>query len=170
MANNPGSDQEPRFLRLLDGYGQALRRLCAAYLQSSGDRQDLFQEIATALWSALLPSFRGASSERTWVYRIAHNVAYSYAKKRRRQYQSELQMDALPDDRTAPENPRRRVLLEAVQQLDSIDRQVVLLYLEGLSAGEIEQVTGLTANSINVRLSRLRHRLASIVMSKDVRE
>ncbi len=169
MANNPGSDHEPRFLRLLDGYGQALRRLCAAYLQSSGDRQDLFQEIAAALWSAL-PSFRGASSERTWVYRIAHNVAYSYAKKRRRQYQSELQMDALPDDRMAPEKPRRRVLLEAVQQLDAIDRQVVLLYLEGLSAGEIEQVTGLSANSINVRLSRLRRRLASIVMSKEVRE
>lgn len=169
MANNSGSDQKTRFLQLLDGYGQALRRLCAAYLQSSADRQDLFQEIAAALWSAL-PSFRGASSERTWVYRIAHNVAYSYAKKRRRQYQSELQMDALTDDRMAPENPRHRVLLEAVQQLDSIDRQVVLLYLEGLSAGEIEQVTGLSANSINVRLSRLRHRLASIVMSKEVRK
>jgi hypothetical protein len=73
-------------------------------------------------------------------------------------------MDALPDDRLAPEDPRRRVLLEAVQQLDSIDRQVVLLYLEGLSAREIEQVTGLSANSISVRLSRLRRRLASIVM------
>ena len=169
MANDPGSDRELRFLRLLDGYGRALRRLCAAYLQSSGDRQDLFQEIAAALWSAL-PGFRGAASERTWVYRIAHNVAYSYARKRRRQYRSELQMDALPDDGLAPENPRRRVLLEAVQQLDSSDRQVVLLYLEGLSAREIEQVTGLSANSIGVRLSRLRRRLASIVTSKEVRE
>ena len=110
-------------------------------MQSSGDQQDLFQEIAAALWSAL-PSFRGAASERTWVYRIAHNVAYSYAKKRRRQYQSELQMDALPDDRLAPENFRLRVLLESVQELELIDRQIVLLYREGLSAREIEQVTG----------------------------
>ena len=157
------------FLRLLDAYGQALRRLCAAYVQGDGDRQDLLQEIAAALWSAL-PGFRGAASERTWVYRIAHNVAYSFAKKLRRQYQSELQMDALPDDSLAPEDHRRRVLLEAVQQLDSIDRQVVLLYLEGLSARDIEQVTGLSANSISVRLSRLRRRLASIVMSKEGRE
>ena len=166
MAINAGSDWETGFLRLLDAYGRALRRLCAAYLQGSGDQQDLFQEIA----AALLPSFRGAASERTWVYRIAHNVAYSYAKKRRRQCQSELQMDPLPDDRLAPEDPRRPVLLDAVQQLNSIDRQVVLLYLEGLSAREIEQVTSLSANSINVRLSRLRRRLASIVMSKEVRE
>jgi RNA polymerase sigma factor (sigma-70 family) len=169
VANNPGSDREPRFLLLLDGYGPALRRLCAAYLQDKGDQQDLFQEIAAALWSAL-PGFRGDASERTWVYRIAHNVAYSYARKRRQQYQCETQMDALPDDRMAPENLRRRILLEAVQQLDSIDRQVVLLYLEGLSAGEIEQVTGLSSNSINVRLSRLRRKLASIVMSKEVPE
>ena len=156
-------------MRLLDAYGGALRRLCAAYLQGGGDQQDLFQEIAAALWSAL-PGFRGDASERTWVYRIAHNVAYSYAKKRRRQCQSELQMDALPDHRLAPEDPRRPVLLEAVQQLDSLDRQVVLLYLEGLSAREIEQVTGMSANSIGVRLSRLRRRLASMVMSKEVRE
>jgi RNA polymerase sigma-70 factor (ECF subfamily) len=61
-------------------------------------------------------------------------------------------------------------LLEALQQLESIDRQVVLLYLEGLSAGEIEQVTGLSANSIGVRLSRLRRRLALMVMSKEVQE
>jgi len=169
MANNAGTEREAGFLRLLDTYGGALRRLCAAYLQSRGDQQDLFQEIAAALWSAL-PSFRGDASERTWVYRIAHNVAYSYAKKRRRQSQSELQMDALPDHRMVPEDPRRAVLLEALQQLDSIDRQVVLLYLEGLSAGEIEQVTGMSANSIGVRLSRLRRRLALMVMSKEVRE
>jgi RNA polymerase sigma-70 factor, ECF subfamily len=169
VANNPGTDREARFLQLLDGYDRALRRLCAAYLQNGGDRQDLFQEIAAELWSAL-PGFRGASSERTWVYRVAHNVAYSYARKRRRQFHSELQMDVLPDDRMEPENLRRRVLLEAVHQLDSIDRQVVLLYLEGLSASEIEQVTGLSANSIDVRLSRLRRRLASIVMRKEVCE
>jgi RNA polymerase sigma-70 factor (ECF subfamily) len=169
MANNAGTEREAGFLRLLDTYGGALRRLSAAYLQSVGDQQDLFQEIAAAIWSAL-PGFRGDASERTWVYRIAHNVAYSYAKKRRRQCQSELQMDALPDHNLAPEDPRRPVLLEAVQQLDSLDRQVVLLYLEGLSAREIEQVTGMSANSIGVRLSRLRRRLASMVMSKEVRE
>ena len=169
MANNAGSDREAGFLRLLDAYGGALRRLSAAYLQSVGDQQDLFQEIAAAIWSAL-PGFRGDASERTWVYRIAHNVAYSYAKKRRRQCQSELQMEALPDHNLAPEDPRRPVLLEAVQQLDSLDRQVVFLYLEGLSAREIEQVTGMSANSVGVRLSRLRRRLASMVMSKEVRK
>ena len=169
MANSPGSDRELKFLRLLDAYGPALRRLCAAYLQDSGDRQDLFQEIAAALWSAL-PSFRGAASDRTWAYRIAHNVAYSYTRKRRRQYQSELQMGELPDYPSVSEDPRRRALLEAIQQLAPIDRQLVLLHLEGLSGHEIEQVIGLSANNTSVRLSRLRRKLASIFVSKEVQE
>jgi RNA polymerase sigma factor (sigma-70 family) len=169
VAHSPGSDRELKFLRLLDAYGPALRRLCAAYLQDIGDQQDLFQEIAAALWSAQ-PSFRGAASERTWAYRIAHNVAYSFTRKRRRQHQSELQTGELPDYPSASEDPRRRAMLEAIQQLAPIDRQVVLLHLEGLSGHEIEQVTGLSANSTSVRLSRLRHKLASMFMSKEERE
>ena len=169
MPNVPGSDQELKFLRLLDAYGTALRRLCAAYLQDSGDRQDLFQEIAAALWSAL-PSFRGAASDRTWAYRIAHNVAYSFTRKRRRQHQSELQTGELPDYPSVSEDPRRRALLDAIQQLAPIDRQLVLLHLEGLSGHEIEQVTGLSANNTSVRLSRLRRKLASMFVSKEVQE
>jgi len=160
---------ESQLLRLLDTYGRALHRLCAVYLQDAADQQDLYQEIAAALWSAL-PNFRGDSSERTWLYRVAHNVAYTYANKRRRQYHAEQQMDALVGDPSVPEDPRRSVLLEAIRYLDSVDRQVVLLYLEGLSAREIEDVTGLSANSVNVRLSRTRRKMASIVVGKEVGE
>ena len=169
MADSPGSDRELKFLRLLDAYGPALRRLCAVYLQDNGDRQDLFQEIAAALWSAL-PSFRGAASERTWAYRIAHNVAYSFTRKRWRQHHSELQTDELPDYPSVSGDPRRRALLEAIQQLAPVDRQLVLLHLEGLSGREIEEVTGLSADNSSVRLSRLRRKLASMFMSKEVRE
>lgn len=35
------------------------------------------QDILFAVWSAL-PRFEGRASVRTWVYRIAHNVAVSH--------------------------------------------------------------------------------------------
>ena len=53
---------------------RSIRRLCAAYAFSAADREDLFQDIFLAVWRAL-PGFRGDSSVRTWLYRIAHNVA-----------------------------------------------------------------------------------------------
>src|SRR5215510_12930513 len=67
---------EQRFHDLLSGNGGALSRLAASYTNNPSDRDDLFQDIALAIWKAL-PGFRGESSERTFIFRIAHGVADS---------------------------------------------------------------------------------------------
>jgi RNA polymerase sigma factor (sigma-70 family) len=59
-----------------------LQRLAGAYVDAREDREDLVQEIAAALWRAL-PNYRAESSERTWLYRIAHNVAITATVKQR---------------------------------------------------------------------------------------
>ena len=69
---------------LLRRYLPALRRLTASYLSTTYERDDLLQEIALGLWTAL-PRFRGEASERTWLYRIAHNTAISFVTRRKRQ-------------------------------------------------------------------------------------
>jgi RNA polymerase sigma-70 factor (ECF subfamily) len=163
------SDQELAFSRLLEAYTRPLRRLCAAYMQEVPDRQDLFQEIALALWTAW-PRFRAAASERTWLYRVAHNVALTYASKRRRQHRSEQPLQTTTPDPACSDHSRHLALLQSIRQLDAVDRQIVLLYLEGLSAREIEETTGMTANNIGVRLTRLRHKLASVLRTKEGRK
>jgi RNA polymerase sigma factor (sigma-70 family) len=55
-------------------YQPALRRLVAAYVTNPADREDLLQDIAAGIWKSL-PGFRGDASQRTWIYRIAHNIA-----------------------------------------------------------------------------------------------
>jgi RNA polymerase sigma factor (sigma-70 family) len=77
-------DQETRRARyedLLRRHLAALRRLAWSYTRA--DVEDLLQDILMALWTAL-PAFRGDSSERTWVYRVAHNTAISFALRRNR--------------------------------------------------------------------------------------
>src|ERR1019366_370354 len=64
-------------------YGPALQRLARGTEADEARQQDLVQEILVALWQAL-PSFEGRSSMRTWVYRVAHNVAASHVVKRQR--------------------------------------------------------------------------------------
>jgi RNA polymerase sigma-70 factor (ECF subfamily) len=68
---------------LLRRYSAPLRRLSWSYERDRIAREDLVQEIAIALWTAL-PQFRGDSSQRTWVYRVAHNTAITFAAKQRR--------------------------------------------------------------------------------------
>jgi RNA polymerase sigma factor (sigma-70 family) len=159
-------DQEASLVRLLERYGAALRRLSAAYVSAPGDREDLFQEIALALWTAL-PRFRGDASERTWLYRIAHNVALTYVDKARR-YSGPLEageaaLDGLParDDveGQAARAEQQRRLLAAVSRLRLDDRRLILLYLEGLTGAEMAAVLGLSEANVATRLSRLRKEL-----------
>src|SRR5271167_3969135 len=116
--------QRETFLRLMEQYEPPLRRLAGAYLQKPADREDLVQEIALALWQAI-PSFRSDASERTWLYRIAHNVAISSSAKLRRTLSREGQVPELfdPPSLTADAelevlaDERHRLLIECIRSL-----------------------------------------------------
>lgn len=154
---------EARFDRLLREYGPALSRLAFGYEKLAASREELMQEIALALWQAL-PRFRGECSERTFVFRIAHNRGITHAVRRRPAHETLDQLsDAehptdrapLPDERAA-ETQRRDWLRAAIRTLPPLHREVIMLGLEDLSASEIGDVLGITANNAAVRLHRAR--------------
>jgi RNA polymerase sigma-70 factor (ECF subfamily) len=163
------------FLRLVQQYEPALRRLAGAYLEQAADREDLFQEIAVALWQAI-PRFRGESSERTWLYRIAHNVAITATTRVRGRSKREEpisepfeQASHLPSaEQDLLHREKQQWLIEAVRQLPVVDRQIILLHLEGLSYAEIETISGLSETAIATRLSRTREKLRSQIQRKEV--
>jgi RNA polymerase sigma factor (sigma-70 family) len=161
------ADHRAAYEDLLRCYVAPLRRLAWSYEHDPAGREDLFQEIAMALWTAL-PRFRGESSERTWVYRVAHNTALTFTASRRRRDSREQPGEpprepALPpsQEREAIEQQRRNLLWAAVQALPLDERQIVVLHLEGLSAAEIEAITGVSAGAVATRLTRFRQKLAT---------
>ena len=89
-------ERRETFLRLFSEYGAAMRRLAAVYVNDARDREDLVQEIAVALWQAI-PKFRGEASERTWLYRIAHNTAITASAKLWRRGKKESALEDLPE-------------------------------------------------------------------------
>ena len=164
------------FLRLIAEYEGALRRLAGVYANAPQDREDIVQEIAVALWRAI-PAFRGESSERTWLYRIAHNTAITISGKLRRKAHSESSMDegfehpsdAEHEDERLIREQKRRWLFHAIRDLPVLDRQILSLYLEDLSHGEIGEVTGMSPGAIATRLSRIRDRLTQGARQLEVR-
>jgi RNA polymerase sigma-70 factor (ECF subfamily) len=146
------------FVRLIESYERALRRLCAAYATSQPDREDLFQDICLAVWRAL-PAFRGEATHRTWLYRIAHNVALTRLGRTRRRVSRETVLDS--EIQAAEQTPWRGLALaQAIGAMSPADRTITLLWLEGLTAAEIEDVTGIKAATVAVRMSRLRKQLS----------
>lgn len=144
------ADRHEVFLRLIAEYEPALRRLAGGYLRQPADREDLFQEIAVALWQAI-PQFRRESSVRTWLYRIAHNVALSCAAKLQRRGAKEQPVPDELDPKSGASNveqeilraEKQRLLIIAIRELPVLDRQIILLHLEGLGYAEIVEICGM---------------------------
>jgi RNA polymerase sigma-70 factor (ECF subfamily) len=169
------SPERPRYEDLLQRYMQPLRRLAWSYGRDGAEADDLLQEIALALWSAL-PRFRGDSSERTWLYRVAHNTGIRYVADHRRRAAREQNAPPLLEaaaegnpESEAIDREQQRRLWTAIRELPLHDRQVVVLHLEGMSAAEMEAVTGFSAGSIATRLTRIRQRLAIRLRGEEVR-
>jgi RNA polymerase sigma-70 factor (ECF subfamily) len=159
-------DLEAQFDRILREHGAAISRLAFSYETVASVREELIQEIALAIWQALA-HFRGECSERTFVYRIAHNRGLTHVGRRRPQQQSLDDLEEAdepvdprphPDEQLAQMNQRER-LASAVQSLPVAHKQIIVLMLEGLSHAEIGEVLGITENNVAVRFTRARKAL-----------
>jgi RNA polymerase sigma-70 factor (ECF subfamily) len=144
-------------------YGAALCRLARAYEAEPEKRRDLLQEIHIAMWKSL-GRFNGSCSLRTWVFRIAHNVAASHVlRERRRNRVSMVGLEELDAAAGAPDNLQAVAedqalarLTDLIRQLVPIDRQVILSYLEGLDAEAISELTGLSTSNVATKIHRIK--------------
>ena len=169
-GNRAGSQlQDERYVRAAEALGPALERLARAFEADPDQQKDLLQDIHFALWRSFA-KFDGRCSEATWVYRVAHNVAATHVASRKRQRAGGMltldELETIPDpaqpDPEAATGERQALarLMALVRALAVPDRQVVLLYLEGLDAAAIGEVCGLKANAVAVKIHRLKAVLA----------
>ncbi len=152
-----------RFVAVVESHGPAIRRLAEGFERDPARREELVQDVLLAVWTAL-PGFRDEAKLRTWVLRIAHNRAASHVATRVRDRSTPVAEtpDAAEEAgvEDAVERSRQRArLARLVRELPVPDRQLMLLYLEGLTAREIGEVTGRSVTSVTSRVSRIKESL-----------
>jgi RNA polymerase sigma-70 factor, ECF subfamily len=161
-----GADHEVLFDRIAAEYAAPLARLARAHEADAALQKDLLQDIHIAIWRSL-PAFAGRCSLRTWVYRVAHNAASTHVLRRKRLTRSLVSLDDLDIASEArgleAEIGDEQVIARLhalVQRLKPLDRQVFVLYLEGLSVDEIAEIAGLSHTNTGTKLHRIRALLA----------
>ncbi|MCP4598981.1 MAG: sigma-70 family RNA polymerase sigma factor [Proteobacteria bacterium] len=152
------SSKEELFVRIMQTHQGLLGRIIESYAPPGPDRDDLSQEVGLAIWKSL-SSFRGDSSQRTFVARIAHNRGLGFVYKRRlNKHEMETEVH---DKRPGPEDvadvsQRRRALFSAIRSMPVGYRQVLTLALEEIPHREIAEVMGISVGNVDVRLTRAR--------------
>lgn len=159
--------REQSFLSLVEDHKGIIYKVAYAYAKSLNDRKDLFQEIMLSLWKAY-PSFKGNSKISTWIYKVALYTAitkYRSEKKQIRYEQIQQDYKNISDSFKDDFDEQVKFLYQAIAQLSSVDKAIVLLLLEEKSYKEIAQIMGLKPTAVAMRINRAKDKLTSLVTS-----
>lgn len=152
------------FADILQQYSGFIRSSLQTYEHDKAQREELYQDVALALWRAL-PGFRGEASYLTFIARITHNIGVSHVRKAMSRPTTEILEDSHVSSEKSPETQaqqkgQKEILLQAIGALPLGLRQTVSLYLEDFSNREIADILGLSEGNVAVRLTRARTRLS----------
>lgn len=133
-------------------------KILRAYTDNRPDENDLFQEIVIQLWKSIR-NFKKKSSVHTWIYRVALNTAIKWSGRHR------SKAHLVVDDSTAiitpqeSEDERLDWLYSEIHQLNSVDRSLTLLLLDGFSYQETSEILGISMSNVGVKINRIKKHL-----------
>lgn len=149
------------FTQLISDNEAALSKISAVYTNDPDSRKDLYQEMVLQLWRSF-ERFRGDAKSSTWLYRVALNTAISFLRKNKK-HKGHLSLDreisVLAEGVDEVLEERLEQLYAQIRQLDSLEKGIILLYLEDRSYEEIATITGLSTTNVGTRLSRIKNKL-----------
>jgi RNA polymerase sigma-70 factor, ECF subfamily len=132
---------------------QQVYGLCHRLLGRCEDAEDAMQATFVRAFREL-PRFRGESSARTWVYRIAVNESLGMLRRRRAQAPEAELPDGCDTGLSATE---RLAVRAALHRLKPDHRTVLVLrFWEGLSYEETAAVLGISLSAAKMRVKRAR--------------
>jgi len=155
---------QEEFVRQVQANQGIIQKICGLYGQTQPDREDLFQEIIVQLWKAV-PKFQEQSRFSTWLYRVALNTAISDFRKKRRALpviQTEVASLEIESELIDGKDERLKTLYAAISRLQEIDKAIVMLYLEDKSYDEMEDIVGISASTLRVRMNRIKEKLREL--------
>lgn len=156
-------NQDSLYEQAAETYGASIDRLARAYEFDAESRRDLLQEIHLHLWRSFA-HFDGRCSLRTWLYRVAHNVATGHVIRQSRIRKGlvsiediEIASGSEQSERAADQAQALQRLSVLIQRLKPLDRQIIVSYLEGMDASSIAEITGLSPANIAMKVHRIKN-------------
>lgn len=167
LRRSVGPARDAAFRALVRRHAGAVRGLAATIVADPEQAEDVVQETFLRVYQARDRYEAGAASFRTWLLRIARNLALNDVRNRRRRRAEPLDEQADSDEgplAALEEGDRARLVSEAVARLGATEREVIALrFQQGLSYDEIGAVVGAGAPAAKQRTWRALQRLRALL-------
>lgn len=150
------------FTQAVSQYDAMIKRICFGYAKTAEDLEDLYQDVLVNLWQSI-PRFRGDASMKTWIYRIALNTCVSNLRTRSKTVKGAPVSDIVDVvDESELERTDIKELHECIATLGTLDKAIMMLWLDEYSYEEIASMVGLKRNNVATRLHRAKEKLKTI--------
>ena len=171
-VKGPDRNHDELLISLVDQYQSSLLRLCFIYLHDKALAEDAVQETFLKAYKSL-SSFRGDSSTKTWLTRIAINTCRDM---RRAGWFRFMDRRVTPED-VPPvpvhpfENSDADALAQAIVKLPVKQKEVILLYYyHDMTMKEIADTLGINVSSVSGRLKHAHTKLRNLLEKEDAYE
>ena len=113
------------------------------------------------------PKFRGDAKFSTWMYRIGLNTAITLYRKSKRRIQTQefdtVEFKISQEEYDDTTEQQLKLMYQALQQLNDIDKALVFLYLEDKNYSEISETLGISEVNARVKMNRVKTKLRTIL-------
>ena len=166
VAKGPAITRDEKLEVLVDKYQISLLKVCFTFLHDRSLAEDAVQETFIKAYQSL-DSFRGYSSEKTWIFRIAMNTCRDMLRTRWFRFvDRRIDLSQLPEQSVPTENGDKEIM-ESVMALPVKLREVILLCsLEGMTTYEAAESLGITQQAVSGRLKRAKEKLRKELKEK----
>jgi len=151
-------EQKTLFESIYQQHHPMVLQMCMGFMKGDyAQASDLAQEAFINTWMAL-PKFKGESSHKTWIYRIAVNTCLQYIRKEKNRSKNELAA-GIPEAHQSTPDDTHQDLYKAIGELSEIDRLIITMVLDDLEYEEIAKVVGIQETNLRVRIHRIKGKL-----------
>jgi RNA polymerase sigma-70 factor (ECF subfamily) len=172
-TRDPQGAQPADFEEIYDEYNRPIYRYLLRLTENEAEAEDLTQEAFVRVHRGL-PGFRGDSSVKTWLYRIASNVFLDHTRRASTKQARVTEAfddsvgidtdwadeDAPRPEKVAEQSEMSACVQEHVEALPESYKTVLVLHDdEGLKVREIADVLGCSEATAKIRLHRAREKL-----------
>ncbi|NNE77596.1 MAG: sigma-70 family RNA polymerase sigma factor [Pricia sp.] len=159
-------NKKERFIATLEKHKKIIYKIVNSYCPNWEDRKDLEQEIIIQLWKSF-DNFDDRYKYSTYMYRISLNVAISFYRRQRKwalqssHYDVESIFSVTAENGTeeTESDDKIRLLQAFINNLNELDKALMLLYLEEKTYEEIASILGITKTNVATKISRIKIKL-----------